>query len=104
MDWPLTEREIEILDGNYDQLGEILNVKEELIRNLFSEFVFNERQKDFISSKLPICEANETFLDILRQSSLKTYFLTVKYLRKLNEVRSANILDNVASKLYCKTK
>lgn len=91
-DWPLTEKEISIIDANHTTLINLLEPCE-LTYLLFATDVINSRQKDSIASKLTNHEKNEVLLDILTRRSLFDYHKTISCLHASNQSHIAQILD-----------
>lgn len=100
MDWPISENQAEVLESNYHQLSELLEVTKELAIKMFSKHVINVQQRDFFSTQENSFKASRDFLDMLSQSSQKCHFQTVQCLRELNAGYIANILENVTGKFY----
>lgn len=85
------EKEISILDKNYDSLRNHLDLTD-LLGRLFSAKVINKRQMDFISSK-PTYDRNHAFLGILRRRSLRDYNQAIRCLRETKQDHIADILE-----------
>lgn len=92
-EWPLTAKEISILDTNQGSLVDLL-VPTNLLRLLCDSKVINKRQIDTISSKPTLHEKNETLLKILRRRSLRDYRQTIACLHQSEQSSIAEILDN----------
>ena|SRR6218665_1965573 len=92
-DWPLTDKEISILDKNRGSLVDLLELKD-LLGPLFASKVINKRQTETISSKQTSHERNDILLDILRRRSLQDYHNTIKRLCESQQRHIAEILDN----------
>src|SRR6218665_1472197 len=83
-DWPLTEREISILDKNQRVLVDLLECCD-LLGLLYSHDVINRRQRDFVKSKTVTHEKNDALLEILRRTSLHNYKKTIRCLHLSNQ-------------------
>lgn len=94
------EEQVEILESNYHYLSEFLSVTEEFIGELFSAHAINRLQRNFFSSQENSFKASQVFLDMLSQSSQKSYFLTAQCLRKVKACHIATILEKVTGK-FC---
>lgn len=103
-DWPLTEREIFILDTNQQSLVDTLDMSSELLPNLYSSAVVNIRQRDFVSSKTTSHEKNDTFLDMLRRSSLRNYRKTIHFLHLSKQSHIADVLKEGGGKCLASLK
>lgn len=89
--WPLTDREIIILDANQESLVEILD-STEIISKLYASKFINMRQKEFISKQSYDYEKAEVLLDFLYRSSLSNYWKMITYLQDTNQKPAAKIL------------
>src|SRR6218665_3112908 len=92
-DWPLTAREISILDTNHGSFVDLLELSD-LLPRLSSLKIINKRQMDSILSKSTLHEKNKVFLGILRRRSLRDYRLTITCLRQSNQNEIADILES----------
>ena len=91
-EWPLTEREISILDVNEESLIELLDLRI-LLDLLCSSEVINNRQKVSISSEPNPHRRTEALLDILRRCSLHDYQQTISCLRLSNQNHVADVFE-----------
>lgn len=91
-DWPLTRKEMTILETNHRSLVDLLDLTD-LLGRLYSSDVINRRQMDSISSKPTSHEKNEALLDILRRRSLRDYIQTIACLRLSQQRHIAETLD-----------
>lgn len=98
-DWPLTDREIRILDANQESLVDLID-PDDLITRLFSMEVINCRHKDFISSKPTRFGKNEVLLDIVRRCSLDDYLKLIECLNESNQSRVSEIFVNGGGNYY----
>lgn len=92
-DWPLTGKEISILDTNHGSLVDLLQLPD-LLGLLCSTKVINKRQNDSISSKATPHERNDALLDILRRRSLRDYHNTIICLCDSQQTGIAELLDS----------
>lgn len=91
--WPLTEREISILDVNQESLIELLDLTI-LLDLLCSSKVINNRQKVFMSEEQKSHKRTEILLDILQRCSLYDYRQTICCLRQSNQNNIADVLES----------
>ena len=91
-DWPLTAREISILDTNHGSFVDLLELSD-LLPRLSSLKIINKRQMDSILSKSTLHEKNKVLLGILRRRSLRDYGQTIKCLRHSKQNEIAEILE-----------
>lgn len=91
-EWPLTSKEMSILDTNHGSLVDLLDLTD-LLSLLYSSKVINNRQKDSISSKPTLHEKSEALLQILRRRSLRDYRETVTCLHMSQQSHIAEILS-----------
>src|SRR6218665_2336634 len=83
-DWPLTEKEISVLDINRESLVDLVDCSDLLVR-LYSTQVINLRQRETISSEPTNHRRNEGLLDILRRRSIDDYRQVVRCLHESNQ-------------------
>lgn len=93
----MTERELLIMDSNYEALVDLLDTCD-LISRLYSNGVINRRHFDFISSKSTTNEKNKALLEILSRCSLRSFDKTIICLRESNQDHIAEILETGESK------
>lgn len=91
-DWPLTKKEISILDTNDRHLVDLLELSD-LLGRLYSSDVITSRQMDSISSKPTSHGKNEALLDILRRRSLRHYRKAITCLHQSQQSHIAEILE-----------
>ena len=96
-DWPLTVREISILDTNQRSLVDLLETCD-LLFYLYSDKVINNRQRDFVSSKTACYEKNGALLEILRRTSLGNYKKAIFCLQTTKQNRIADLLTEGGGK------
>lgn len=100
-DWPLTEKEVSILDTNQESLVDIMELSD-LLGLLFSKKVINKRQMELISSLQTSYKKNETLIDILRRRSLRDYWQTIAYLHSTKQSHIAEIFEEGGGRIYKK--
>ena|SRR6218665_256854 len=91
--WPLTEREISILDANQGSLIDLLDLSI-LLDFLYSSNVISNRQRVFMSEEQKSHKRTETLLDILRRCSLHDYHQTICCLRQSNQNNIADVFES----------
>lgn len=97
MDWPLTDKENNILDDNQAVLVDILDTCD-LLNRLYSEGVINKWQKTFIETKPSYFDKNEALIDIVRRLSRANYCKLIKCLSDSNQDHIADIFENGGGK------
>src|SRR6218665_115609 len=102
-DWPLTDREISILDTNRRCLVDLLKASD-LIPHLYSHKVINNRQRDFVSSKTASHEKNDALLEILRRTSIQGYKKMIRCLRLSGQKHIEMILEEGEGKRFSNLK
>src|SRR6218665_2588545 len=102
-DWPLTDREISILDTNRRCLVDLLEASD-LLPHLYSHKVINSRHRDFVSAKAVSHEKNDAFLEILRRTSLQDYKKTIRCLCLSEQKHIAMILEEGGGKRFSSLK
>lgn len=90
-DWPLTVREIHIIETSRKYLVEHLQ-PQPLLEKLLAAHAISTRQKDFILAKQGLHERNEALLGMLKRGSLDNYRKTVECLLSSNQIHIAQLL------------
>src|SRR6218665_1012125 len=96
-EWPLTEKELSVLDTDRESLVDLIDCSELVVR-LYSAKVINVRQREMISSEQANHRRNEALLDILRRHSINDYKKVVRCLNESNQSHVAETLDKGGGK------
>ena len=96
-EWPLTEKELSVLDTNRESLVDLIDCSELVVR-LYSAKVINVRQREMISSEQANHRRNEALLDILRRHSINDYKKVVRCLNESTQSHVAETLDKGGGK------
>ena len=91
-DWPLTEKQISLLDANQEILVDLVDCSELLVR-LYAAQVINRRQRVTISSEPNDIKKNEILLDIIRRRSIDDYRQLIRCLHESNQSHVAELLE-----------
>lgn len=90
-DWPLSYRELQILDANRKYLVDQLQLRT-LLDKLHAAQVISKKQRDFISDKSGFRERNEALLDLLKRGSQDNYKKVVECLLASDQRNIVQIL------------
>lgn len=93
LDWPLSDKENEILDSNRESLIDTIDTSG-LLFQLYAKGVVNIRQRDLIQSKPTNYKSNEVLIDLVTRLSRKSFFIFINCLRESNQSYIADILEN----------
>lgn len=78
----------------------MLDTEYGFLERLFSKKVINARQLEYIGKKLTHFDRSEAFLDILKQSNVEAYNLTITCLRESNQESISKLFEEGGGTLY----
>lgn len=100
-DWPLGDREIKIIDRNFDKLSTSLLTSHGFFEKMLSNGIINYEQMEFLKNETKHSFKHcEDFLSILRRFSRRSFSSTLECLRELKQDHVASMLEEGDGRFY----